>query len=171
MNELVNGEPTTTENIAQSMIPYFTDGTKKAKYLSYLISNFSVMESCKLAKVHYTTILNWRKIDPQFVEVENSIPKLRKDLANNLVDIEFTRNFRLILAKDFEILFKDAQGLALTDKEQQYLLTIRKFYTPQQFAMIKQLVGGNGKSEEAFDFTRTVLTLRIEKEEGTRIER
>ena len=53
----------------------------------------------------------------------------------------------------------------LTEKEQQYLLVIRKFYTPQQLAMVKQLIGGSGDRGEPFDFTKTVLEIRLSKEE------
>jgi hypothetical protein len=71
------------------------------------------------------------------------------------------------MAKDFRILYKDAMGEVLTKMEQDYINQIRKFYTPQQFAIIKQLVGGSSVSGEAFDFTKTVLSIRIEKEQGS----
>lgn len=155
-----------TENIAKSLVPYYTEGGKKASYLSYLVAGFSVMESTRLAKVHLKTIFRWRKEFPEFALIEEQCTtEVRKRLADELIDIEFTRNFRLILAKDFTILFKDAQGIMLSEREQQYLFLIRKFYTPQQFAMIKQLISGDG-SGEAFDFTRTVLTIRLERESG-----
>ena len=158
-------ELTTTEGIAQSLIPYYTDGGKKAKYLSYIVAGFSVTEAVALAKIHLKTVTRWRE-DPKFVEIEDrSTSELRKQLSDEIIDIEFTRNFRLVLAKDFEILYKDATDEILTEKEQQYLLTIRKFYTPQQFAMVKQLVSGNGGGDEPFDFTRTVLEIRLSREE------
>lgn len=157
---------TPTESIAQSLVPYYTEGGKKANYLSYLVASFSVMESCKLGKVHLKTVLRWRREDFKFASIEEQCStELRKRLADELIDIEFTRNFRLVLAKDFGILFKDAQGIALNEREQQYLLLIRKFYTPQQFAMIKQIIGGSDGAGEAFDFTKTVLTIRLEKQE------
>ena len=156
---------TATEGIAQTLVPYYTDGGKKARYLSYIVAAFSVMESCKLARVHHKSVLRWRDDDPIFVALENKAStELRKQLSDQIIDIEFTRNFRLVLAKDFEILFKDATGVKLTSEEQQYLFIIRKFYTPQQFAMIKQLVSAKDGEGEAFDFTRTVLTIRLEKE-------
>lgn len=159
---------TTTEGIAQSLIPFYTDGGKRARYLSYLVAGFSTMEAVKLAKIHLKSVTRWRESDPQFVDIETKATgEFREQLSNQLIDIEFTRNFRLILAKDFQILFKDATGVLLTEKEQQYLMVIRKYYTPQQFAMIKQIVGGDGKSTEAFDFTKTVLTIRLEKEQGS----
>jgi len=160
---------TPTEGIAQSLISYYADGGKKARYLSYLVAGFSVMEAVSLAKVHHKSVLRWREADPSFTELEQkALGELRKELSDQLIDIEFTRNFRLVLAKDFQILFKDAGGAELSDKEQQYLLLIRKFYTPQQLAIIKQLVSGSSQPE-AFDFTKTVLEIRLSKEEGHKI--
>ena len=161
----MTSEVTTTEGIAQSLIPYYMDGGKKARYLSYMIAGFSIMESVKLAKIHLKTVKIWRNTDPKFKELEDSTPELRRELADHLIDIEFTRNFRLVLAKDFEILFKDATDQLLTEKEQAYLLVIRKFYTPEQLIRIRQLAGGTDNTGEAFDFTKTVLTIRLEKEE------
>jgi len=159
---------TTTEGMANSLVPFYNDGTKKSTYLSYLVSGFSLREACKLAKVHERTIRNWRESDPEFIQIEEECKTgLRKRLANELIDFEYTRNFRLVLAKDFLVLFKDATGKYLTESEEKYLAMIRKFYTPQQFAMVKQLLGGNGDSKEAFDFTKTVLTIRLEKEQIT----
>jgi len=161
-------EITPTEGMASSLTPY-ADGTKKSSYLSYLIAGFSLREACKLAKVHERTIRNWREADPEFAQTEESCrTELRKRLADELIDFEFTRNFRLVLAKDFQVLFKDATGGYLTESEEKYLAMIRKFYTPQQFAMVKQLVGGSDGEKEAFDFTKTVLTIRLEKEQVTR---
>lgn len=162
----MSAEVTPTEGIAQSLINFYVEGGKRARYLSYLVAGFSIMEAVTLAKIHHKSVLRWREDDSNFVDLERKATgELREQLSNQLINIEFTRNFRLVLAKDFQILFKDAAGTQLTDKEQQYLLLIRKFYTPQQLAMIKQIVGGDGKPTEAFDFTRTVLEIRLSREE------
>ena len=137
-------ELTTTEGIAQFLVPYYRDGGKQAKYLSYLVAGFSVMEACKMAKCHLGSVKRWRRLDPNFSPLEDkALGELRDSLSKHMLDIEFTRNFRLVLAKDFEILFKDATGGQLTENERQYLMLIRKFYTPQQFAMIKQMVSAS----------------------------
>ncbi|KKN53774.1 hypothetical protein LCGC14_0598670 [marine sediment metagenome] len=164
--ETVEGSITPTEGIAQSLINYYADGGKKARYLSYLVAGFSTMESVTLAKVHLKSVKRWREEGDGFCELEKkALGDLRRELSNQLIDIEFTRNFRLVLAKDFQILFKDAQEKTLTEKEQEYLLVIRKFYTPEQLTRIRQLVSGKDNSGEAFDFTKTVLTIRLEREE------
>lgn len=161
---------TPTEGAAQSLLPFYIFNTqqsnKKVKYLSYLVAHFSILEACKLAKVHLKTVFRWRREDSNFEDLESQCAtELSRKLSDQMLDIEFTRNFRLVLAKDFQILFKDAQDKALTEKEQQYLLVIRKFYNPEQLARVRQLVDGKDDSGEAFDFTRTVLTIRLEKEE------
>lgn len=157
---------TTTEGMAQSIIPYFSDG-KKGLYLSYIVANFSIREAAKLAKISERAIRYWREQDPEFAKVEHEgLTALRKQLAIEFTDMEFSRNFRLVLAKDFNILWKDATA-TLSEEEEKYLREIRKYYTPQQLAMIKQLVGGGDGAKEAFDFTKTVLTIRLEKEQGT----
>ena len=156
---------TTTEGITRAILPYYTDGGKKASYLSYVVAGFSVTEATKLADVHLKSVHRWREDDPAFsVLEEQARTSLRRQLADEILDIEFTRNMRLFLAKDFRVLYKDAIGQVLTEGEDEYLKLIRKFYTPQQFAMVKQMVGGNGKSEEGFNFTRDVLTIRLEKQ-------
>ena len=152
------GELTTTEDMAQALLPFYFEGTKKANYLGYIVAGFSFTMACRLAKLHTKTVKNWRDSDPNFVELENKAKtELREQLSNSMLDIEFTRNFRLVLVKDFEILYKDATGQTLTEEERKYILLIRKFYTPQQFAIIKQLLSGGDKSGEAFDFTKTVI--------------
>lgn len=164
----MSDQVTTTEGIALSLIPFYTDGGKKASYLSYITTGFSVMEAAKLAKVTLKTIRLWRNGDPVFAVLEGKAhTELREELANHLLDIEYTRNFRLIMAKDFKVLFKDATDQTLTSDEKEYLQVIRKFYTPQQLMMIKQLiVGTDGTKQEAFDFTKTVIEMRLTKVEA-----
>lgn len=158
---------TTTEDMAQSLLPFYLEGTKKANYLGYIVSGFSITMACKLAKVHLATIKRWRN-DASFNELEKmATTELREQLSNTMLDLEFTRNFRLVMVKDFEILYKCATGLVLTEAEEKYLLVIRKFYTPQQFAIIKQLLSGGEKSGEAVDFTKTVLEIHLRKETET----
>ena len=162
------GDLTTTEDIAQALLPFYFEGTKKANYLGYVVAGFSTTQAAKLAKLHFRTVQNWRQGDPKFAELEQkAITDLREQLSNTILDIEFTRNFRLVLVKDFEILYKDATGGTLTEEEQKYILVIRKFYTPQQLGMIKQLLSGGDKPNEALDWTKTVLEIRLSKETGT----
>ena len=161
-------DPKNTEGIAQSLVPFYVksyhESNKKAKYLSYLVAHFSTLEACKLAGVHHTTVMRWRENDPQFLALEKKCATERAlRMSQEMLDIEFTRNFKLILERDFTILLKDAEGQVLSEKEHQYLMLIRKFYTPQQLAIIKQLASGV-EGDKPFDFTKTVLEMRITRE-------
>ena len=162
---LMTNELTTTEGITQAMVPYFTDGTKKGVYLSYIIANFAVMEAIKLSKTSLRSVRRWREDDPTFAAIESQCrTDIRKQLSKEFMDIDFTRNFRLVLQKDFDVLWKDASKQTLTDKEYQYLLLIRKFYTPQHLVVIKQILG-EIQADQGFDFTKLTLTIRREREE------
>lgn len=161
-----------TEEIAQSFLPMIqgdgfgdTTDSKRANYLSKRVCNFSVRESCKLAKVSEKSIRRWRDSDPVFCQLDTEgMSDLRKSFGNELIDMEYTRNFHLVLQKDFKVLYKDATGGTLTEDEKEYILKIRQHYTPQSLAMVKQLLGG-GTVETPFDFTKTVFRLTMEKTE------
>lgn len=154
---------TETESIAQSFVPTFSDDSKKATYLSYLIANFAHREACQLTPVSEKQVRRWKDADENFTRLCTSgLSELRKQFANQFIDMQFTRNFHLVLQKDFHILYKDALGETLTEDEIRYLEKIRQHYTPQSLAMVKQLLGG-GTVEQPFDFTK--LTLRIKREQ------
>jgi len=148
----------------ESVVPFYTDDTKKAKYLSFRVNCFSVAESCKLADVHIKTVRIWRNKDPQFYKVDvEQMEGLRQRLSSQSLDIEFTRNFRLIMQKDFHVIMKALDNAPMTKLDEDYFLKLRNHYTPQQLAMIKQLLGG-GTVDKPFDFTKFVMTIKRESE-------
>ena len=158
-------DPNDTRSIVEAALPYFTDDTNKAKYLSYRLNYFSVLESCHLCGFHIKTIHRWRDADPIFRKLDvEDMGGLRKQLSAQFLDMEYTRNFRLLLAKDFKVILKSLDDkLMLSKDENDYLLRLRGHYSPQNLAMIKQLVGG-GTIDKPFDFTKLTLTIRKEKE-------
>lgn len=155
---------TETENIAQAFVPTFSDDNKKATYLSYLIANFAHREACKLTPVSEKQVRRWKDADPNFVHIcTDGLSALRKEFASTFIDMQFTRNFHLVLQKDFNVLYKDAIGeVPLTKEETDYLVKIRQHYTPQSLAMVKQLLGG-GTVDQPFDFTRLTMTIKREQ--------
>lgn len=160
-------DPGSTEQIAHSIVPYFPDDNKKSKYLSYRVSGFSVMEAAQLAGCHLKSVRRWRLADEQFSKIDlEGVNELRKQLSSEYLDLEFTRNFRLVLQKDFEVLYKSVRNIDLNEQEHSYLLKLRSHYTPQHLAMIKQILSG-GNIQEPFDFTKLTLTIRREREEIT----
>lgn len=160
-------QPAETTTIAKAMIPLFGDDGKKADYLSYRVSYFSFRESCELGKVSEKQVRRWRQSDEQFNYLDTEgLTELRKQFSNEYLDMQYTRNFQLMLQKDFKVLYKDAIGKELNDTESKYLEKIRQHYTPQSLAMVKQLLGG-GTVEQPFDFTKLTMTIKREQIEIT----
>ena len=165
---------TETDSIAKSFLPMLVDdgfgdttSAKRAEYLSKRICNFSVRESCQLAKVAEKTVRRWRDADPDFLRMDTEgMTELRKNFATEYIDMQFTRNFHLVLQKDFKVLYKDATNGGLTEGEEKYLEKIRAHYTPQSLAMVKQLLGG-GTPKEPFDFTKTIFKMKLQQIEIT----
>ena len=156
-------EQSETKSIAESIVPTFADGGKRADYLSYRITNFSFREACQLAHVSEKQVHRWRGSDPNFNHLDtDGLTELRKLMANQFLEMQFTRNMQLVLQKDFKVLYRDALGLQLLPSEVEYLSKIRQFYTPQALAMVRQLIGG-GTIEEPFDFTRMVMSIQERK--------
>ena len=155
------------ENISSAVIPYFQDDDKRSKYLSFRVAGFNVRESMDLSTCSWRSVKRWREDDPEFGELDTTkLPELRKQLSAEYINIEFSRNFHLVLLKDFKILLKSMQGKELDTQEHSYLLKLRSHYTPQQLVLIKQLVG-EVEAGEPFDYTKLVLTIRREREEIT----
>ena len=165
---------TETDSIAKSFLPMLTDdgfgdttSAKRAEYLSKRICNFSVRESCQLAKGAEKTVRRWRDADPDFLDLDTKgMTELRRKSSTEYIDMQFTRNFHLVLQKDFRVLYKDATGQQLGLSEIGYLEKIRAHYTPQSLAMVKQLLGG-GSTKEPFDFTKTVFKMKLQQIEIT----
>ena len=161
-------DPNSAEAIAMSLVPMFMDGTKKAVYLGYIIAHFSITEALELANTSMRTLLRWRMDDIDFDSIEKLCKTdLRKKLSKELSDIEFSRNFKLFMAKDFSVLFKDAKDEELTDDEKKYLVSIRKYYTPQNLAIIKQLTGDKDANPAGFNFSQLTMTLKRTQESIT----
>ena len=166
-NLVVDGTSPTIDMLASAIPSFSGDETshKKADYLSYRISNFSITEASKLTPVSMKQIKRWRDADPQFAYLDGAgLTELRKKLGNEFLDMQFARNFRLVMEKDFRVLYKDATGEPLTQSELIYIQKIRQHYTPQSLAAIKQILGG-GTIDAPFNFTE--FTMKIQREQIT----
>lgn len=168
--ELENSE----ESIPRAIVPYARDDDR-SRYLGLRASGFTIREALKLIAKAHSTLSLWRK-DATFVDLENKIPELRKTLALEYAGLEFLRNYRLILEKDFRVIkgslsreeVRGNEDKVLTipqdSQDFQYLLKARAHYTPQQLQVIEQLFG-RGVGDKGFNFTDFVLTLSKSKEE------
>lgn len=145
--------------ISESTIPYFADNTKKTKYLSYRACGFTIREALSLVGISERTRLRYREHDSRFKSLDDNIQGLRTDLANKYVELEFLRNFRLVLQLDFSVLDKEVKGELMTEREVKWLNKTRQNYTPQQLEAIQRVLGEGG-GDGQFDFTEMILGLR-----------
>lgn len=132
-------EPDDYEEMLKARIP-LNNNPRKASYLTYRSAGFSVRESCMLAEISFATVLKWRREDPEFRSWEGErLDWLQQNLAHDLTQMEFMRNFRLALRRDFKLLYKANYNLGgMTDREYDLLKVIRKHYTPQDLLAIQK---------------------------------
>lgn len=144
---------TPEQAIASTTIPYPRDDNK-AKYLGYLASGFSIREALHAVGVTGAALSQWRQ-HPEFASLEKRIPEFRRTLAMEYTAMEFFRNFRLVLEKDFRILRKSLNAeLEMSEQDQDYLLKIRPNYSPSQLQVLEALF--KSESPDSFDFARYV---------------
>ena len=161
------------ESIAQSIVPYNRDDDR-ARYLGLRSSGFSIREALQLIGKAKSTLSLWRT-DPNFVSIENRLPEFRQKLAVEYVNLEFIRNYRLILEKDFRVIYsslnprkdKDDNSLPMAAQDFQYLLKMRSHYTPQQLQIIETVVNPDTKdsgTDDALNFTEMAIRISRTKE-------
>jgi hypothetical protein len=156
------------EKLVTSLIPYARDDAR-ARYLGLRSSGFTIREALKLLGYSHPALSKWR-LDPTFAGIENRLPEFRKELSLEYANLEFIRNYRLVLEKDFRILKRSLNPEVITDvdtgktvplpldkQDQEYLLKMRTFYTPQQLQIIQTLVQSDGDKSKEFDFTDFVI--------------
>jgi len=156
--------PSDSESIAVSTIPWNRDDAR-AQYLGLRASGFKLREALALIGKAKSTLSLWRH-DPVFVNLENKIPELRSTLALEYANLEFLRNYRLILEKDYRVLKSslqkkvDADGkpTSMDGQDFQYLLKMRAHYTPQQLQVIEQLMSDSKSGGKVFNLTDFVVT-------------
>lgn len=160
------------ESIIRSI--FEIDGnSNKSNYLGYRASGFKQREALRLTGIHEKTLHRWRDADPEFVRLENALPSLRKDLGVNFAHLEFLRNYRLILQKDFEVIQKSLKkpdpkdpSTFMSKSDTDYLLRMRGQYTPQQLEVMGALVGAASSSDtKALDFTKLIMSISQTKNE------
>jgi len=127
--------------IASAIVPYDRDDVR-AMYFGYRASGLSVRETLNI--IHRSKPwLSMCRLDPEFVDLESRIPEFRKELSKEYIDLEFTRNMRLIFEKDRQVIKKSMDSnQTLTKFEHDYLLKARGMYTPTQLQILEAIVGG-----------------------------
>lgn len=168
--------PTETAEVSvpRSVIPWHRDDDR-SRYLGLRSSGFTIREALGLIGKAKSTLSAWRH-DPVFVDLEEKLPELRRELALEYASLEFLRNYRLILEKDYRVIKEsltkrtvyDDKGrphaAPMNSQDFQYLLKLRSHYTPQQLQVIEALFGPNGDGK-AGNWTDLVLTMSRTTEE------
>lgn len=99
--------------------------------------------------------LEEQRADPEFSNVELHVPEIRKELSKEYIELDFFRNFRMVLEKDYRVLRKALEvDSILSNQDHQYLLKMRSAYTPQQLQILEQVMKGVG--EEGWNFAQWV---------------
>jgi len=146
---LSNSDQPKELSAASTLIPYRKDDTR-SKYLSYLACGFSDEEALFVLRLNYSW-LDLMRNDTVFADLETRIPDIRKELGREYAELDFLRNFRMVLEKDHRVLRKslemevDEEGepVELSPYEHQYLLKLRGAYTPQQLQLLEAVVSGD----------------------------
>jgi len=123
--------------------------------------------------------LDEQRQDESFSAIELKVPEIRKELSKEYIELDFFRNFRMVLEKDYRILDKSIREEVLSKQEHDYLLKLRSAYSPQQLQIIEQVmkgVGGNDfnlaqwvaqNQEKIIEFSRTdKLVVRKESQDN-----
>lgn len=146
--------PSDTIAKADSVLPRFDwDDERKRKYLSYRLCGFSRDEARQFAGgIDVKTIYNWRQRDEEFDSIERTnLLSLQRSFSEQVINLDFTRNFKLALELDFRVLAKadkasqDATAVQLTREERSYLNKIRPLYTPAAFQALQDMFLGLGQ--------------------------
>lgn len=162
------------ESISQSIVPYNRDDDR-ARYLGLRASGFKIREALRLLDKAKSTLSLWRT-DPEFVGLEERLPEFKHELAVEYANLEFLRNYRLVMEKDFRVISSSLETQTIegrtvpkpmSNQDYNYLLKLRTHYTPQQLQIIETIMNpqkeGSGTPSD-FDFTKLVLTMQRSKE-------
>jgi hypothetical protein len=134
-----------TAQVAQALMPYLTGGDitaeRKARYLSFRACGFTITEALELSNTGRTTRNRYLAEDEEFRKADSTgLPALRKKVHSELLNLEFIRNYRMILLKDYKVIKKSIlKPDTMTAAENTYLNKARQHYTPQQLAILEQL--------------------------------
>lgn len=158
--------------IATTLIPWRKDDNR-ARYLGYLACGFTPEESVYMLGLKLTWLEEQRQ-DEEFSDIELRVPEIRKELSKEYIELDFFRNFRMVLEKDYRVLRRalgigtDDNGDVLSNQEHQYLLKMRSAYTPQQLQILEQVMKGVGS--EGFNFAQWVSQNRDKVVEFRRVD-
>lgn len=142
---------------AETSLPFFDhDNQRKRNYLSFRICGYGRLEARQNTITSLTMYRKWLAEDSNFAQIEQKgLLELSRQFRNEVVGLEFTRNFKLCLDKDRAVLQKSVRGHKLTEEEWDYLKKIRPLYTPAALKALEDLItgakGSGGGGLESWD--------------------
>lgn len=186
--QLSSAEPKEV-SAAAALIPYRRDDDR-CKYLGYLCCGFSDEEALYVLGLTRSWLESARQ-DSKFTTLEEHIPEIRKELSREYTEMDFYRNFRMVLEKDHRVLrmslgmemaWDEEAGemvrAEMTPYDQQYLLRLRSAYTPQQLQLLETVVAGDdrgfnfaewvSKNQEVVKVSRTDTISLVRGKDGTK---
>jgi len=137
-------------SIATTLIPWRKDDYR-ARFMGYLACGFYIDEALYVLGLNMAWLEEQRE-DESFNAIELKIPEIRKELSKEYIELDFFRNFRLVLEKDHRVLDKAIHPGDLSKQDHEYLLKLRSAYTPQQLQILEQVMKGVGG--EGFNLAR-----------------
>jgi len=141
-------------SIVSTIVPYDKDDARSL-YFGYRSSGYSVREALRTID-RGKSWLSTCRLDPEFVKLEVRIPEFRRELSKEYVELEFFRNFRMVMEKDYQVLRKSLSkdpADILTKQESEYLLKLRTQYNPAQIQILEAIVKGE---KGGFNFAQFV---------------
>lgn len=145
-----NNKEAEARNILATIVDTANLNPYMRNYLSFRACGFTFREACQLAGVGESTVRRWRELYPDFAELDSAeyLKELVSKYSYRYLELEFLKNYRLALKKDYDILVKSIyMPDSLSPAENQYLLKMRSHYTPEQLAVLKKLIEAGGLEE------------------------
>ena len=126
------------------------DDEKKSSYLSFRACYISEAEAKRYARVTQQTLDQWRIEDPLFAQAELIDLVGFQEIASKVaLLIEYTRTYRLALARDLEVWRKSLEDPdALTPHEHQYLNKVRSTLTPEGLDRLTRIAQGQVSEDD-----------------------
>jgi len=139
-----------TEDALFSRIPMMAE-TRKTSYLSYRACGFGPRTACDLVPISFRTLMHWRANDPVFKDFEtNRLHELQGSIAGDILKLEFFRNLKLIMKRDFRVFKKAVYNWAgLTPEEHRYLLKARANYTMGDLLALERALAPDGPAPDS----------------------
>ena len=163
-------------SIATTLIPWRKDDYR-ARYMGYLACGFNPEESLYMLGL----TIGWleeQRLDDSFNAIELKVPEIRKELSKEYIELDFFRNFRLVLEKDYRVLDKAIHQDVISKQDHEYLLKLRSAYTPQQLQILEQVMKGAGdgswnfakfvsdNQDKIIEFSRTDRVKVLDRPDG-----